>query len=106
VLQNCNILLLQKVHCGCDYIATDSDNCVQKTAAKTETVSFKGKSGVGKFCDIGNDGGGLGWGGGGREGDVNLLKLWPSFVNKSSQQKFHWRTAKYAAREVDIESLT
>jgi len=42
VLQNSNILLLQKVHCGCDYIETDSDNCVQKTAAKTETVSFEG----------------------------------------------------------------
>ena len=74
MLQNCNILLLQKVHCGCDYIATDSDNCVQKTAAKTETVSFKGKKwGWGSFVILVMMGGGLGhegWGGAGREGGM------------------------------------
>ena len=76
MLQNCNILLLQKVHCGCDYIATDSDNCVQKTAAKTESVSFKGKKwGWGSFVILVMIGVLEGDREGGSVRDVNLVKL-------------------------------
>ena len=45
------------------YIATGSDNCVHKGAAKTETVSFEGeKWGWGSFVILGGEGVG------GREG--------------------------------------
>ena len=46
----------------------------RKQRQKLKLSVLKGqKWGVGKFCNIGNDGGGLGEGQ--REGDVNLLKL-------------------------------
>jgi len=64
------------VHCGCDYIATDSDNYVQKRAAKIETVSFEGKKwGWGSFEILVMIGALEGGREGGSVGDVNLVKL-------------------------------